>query len=155
MYVASTALSIDDYTSAADGMIEATWISPTFSTKNIYNRTFRRFIEIVLASASTSEIIGTAFAIRHSDACPSGQWHSDDGVGRRFVTCLSEDGSPVNQEFLDFPPISSGSIAVYRKEVHRRPASMAGGRIFLSATLYRHGEPVDLSCPRLSTLFTK
>jgi len=147
-------MGAEHYTFGDDGLIEATWVSATFSTQNVVNSTFRIFLHLVLAEMRPGEHIGTAFAIRHSDACSAGQWHSDAGDGRRFVTCISADDSPVNQEFLNEDPLDSGLIAVYHKEVHRRPESVAGGRIFLSATLYQPGQKVDLSCPRLSGLFT-
>jgi hypothetical protein len=94
--------------------------------------------------------LGTVFGARSFEPTTPGEWHADSGEGVRFVTAVGVPNA--NQEFRDAEPLEPGTIAVYTRDVHRRPATGPGPRLFLSATLYRPGEDVDLTCHQLAPL---
>lgn len=111
---------------------------------------------------------GTVYATRLSGAArDAGEWHYDLGEytadgAERFVSTYRSDGNEIGNVFRlpDGASVQAPNLHVTAfhegSDYHRAPAVPLGAAstfgIFMSATLYRAGEPANLDCPRLAEL---
>lgn len=127
-----------------------------------------RFVAAVAAMAPRSSRYGTVYGLWH-DGRPvaDGEWHVDTGDpdqagADRYTSTWTSDGDQRGNVFLLDNlgrEVQAPNLHIARfnegLDVHRRPGAPArpgAHGVFLSASVYRDGEPANLGCPRLAPL---